>query len=432
MEARERQRIAGLGTLVLAIVVLGAIGWVIRDFNGVRFAQVGALVWGGGVFVTFVLGTAYLSRRLLPLQTNQGWSDGFRLLWRNYLMGAANFLYGRPRVSAVDVLAAAAAASKKTGGNDMEPSPSFKLIGAGFLFSHQVAAITRGNSYVRAAGPGLIILGQGETIAQIFDLRPQARRMNVSAITRDGIPVDTSVTVTFQVRRPAPQRRPRSVERDDIPYPYDRDAIFDLTYTSTMGDDAKLEWTEQVCPQAATLLVTEIGKYTLDDLLLSAAAEPMGEIRDRIRTALLEQQGDEHLQTLSRGIDILGVGVGPLELPEDITKKRLTTWQVEWENRITQQTIGGEIEARRLYAQAMARAQAENVEKLLVSIETMRRQGGMDLHQVIMLRLVEMVEANSHSLTVIPPAARAFLDELASEASSELRRALDEDQGSAS
>ncbi len=430
MEARDRQRIAGLGTLVLAIGVLGVIGWVIQDFNGVSFAEVGALIWGGGVLITFILGTAYLSRRLLPLQGNQGWSDGFRLLGRNYLMGAANFLYGRPRISATEVLATAAAASKKKGASEMELPPSFKLIGAGFLFSHQAAAITYGNSYVRPAGPGLVILRSGEKIAQVFDLRPQSRKMNVSAITRDGIPVETNVSVTFQVRRPASdQRRARSIERDAIPYPYDRDALFDLTYTASVGDDAKLEWTEQVCPQAATLLVTEIGKYTLDELLLSAGAEPMGEIRDRIKSGLKEQQEDDHLQTLSRGIDIMNVSVGPLELPKDVTAKRLATWQASWQNRVAMEDVGNDLETQRLYTQALTRAQAENIEKLLVSIENMRQQTDVELHQVVMLRVVELLEAIAASRVLIPPSARALLADLAGEATSEIRQALESQSG---
>lgn len=425
MDTRDRQFIPGLGVLLLAILALGAVGWLLHDFNGVRFAGGGALIWGGGVLITFVLGTAYLSRRLLPLQGNLGWSEGFRLLWRNYTMGAANLLYGRPRVAAT-----AAAIAKKKNPDEMELSPSFRLIGAGFLFSHQAAAVTYGNSYVRAAGPGLVILRPGEVIAQVFDLRPQSRKMNVSAITRDGIPVETSVSVTFQVRRPAAdQRRPRSVESDAIPYPYDRDAIFDLTYTSSVGDDAKLEWTEQVCPQAATLLVTEIGKYALDELLLSAGAEPMGEIRDRIRNGLKEQQGDDHLQTLSRGIDILGVGVGPLELPPDVTAKRLATWQAGWQNRVALEDLGNDLETQRLYTQALTRAQAENIEKLLVSIDHMRQQSGVELHQVVMLRVVELLEAIAASRVLIPPEARSLLTDLAGEATSEIRQALSSRSG---
>lgn len=419
MDTRDRQFIPGLGTLLLAILVLGAIGWVLHDFNGVSFAEGGALIWAGGVLITFVLGTAYLSRRLLPVQGNLGWSEGFRLLWRNYTMGAANLLYGRPRV------APPTTSSKKKNPDEMELSPSFRYIGAGFLFSHQAAAVTYGNSYVRAAGPGLVILRPGEVIAQVFDLRPQSRKMSVSAITRDGVPVETSVSVNFQVRRPTPdQRRPRSIESDVIPYPYDRDAIFDLTYTASVGDDAKLEWTEQVCPQAATLLVTEIGKYTLDELLVSAGAEPMSEIRDRIKSELKEQQGDDHLQMLSRGIDILGVGVGPLELPADVTAKRLATWQAGWQDRATLEDVGNDLETQRLYNEALTRAQAENIEKLLVSIDNMRRESGVELHQVVMLRVVELLEAIAASRVIIPPAARSLLTDLAGEATGEIRQAL--------
>jgi regulator of protease activity HflC (stomatin/prohibitin superfamily) len=248
-------------------------------------------------------------------------------------------------------------------------------------------------------------------------------------VTRDGIPVETSVSVTFQVRRPsADRRRPRSIEADVIPYPYDRDALFDLTYIASVGDEEKRGWTDQVAPQAATLLVTEIGKYTLDDLLVSGGAEPMADIRERIKAALKDQQGDEHLQSLTKGIDILGVGVGGLELPPEVLAKRLSTWQVEWRNRIDQELVSGNIEAQRAYQQARARAQIENIENLLMSIEDMRRQSGVELHKIIMLRLMEIVEAISATRTLGRPTARAALTSMTSEATTELRQALGMDE----
>lgn len=414
MEERERQFIPGLGILLLAIVLLGAIATLLRDSNGVPFGVGGAVLWGGAVLVTFILGTAYISRRLLPLQGNLGWSEGFRLLWRNYTMGAANLLYGRRPASATP-------GSKKKKPQTDELSPSFGLLGAGFLFSHQAAAITRGNGYSRADGPGLVFLHGGESIAQLFDLRPHSRRQSVSALTRDGIPVETSVSITFQVRRPSTdQRRPRSIESDAIPYPYDRDALFDLTYTASVVDDDKRDWTEQVAPQAATMLVTEIGKYTLDELLVGAGSEPMSEIRERIKAGLKEQQTNSEFQMLSKGIDIVGVGVGALELPGEVVAKRITTWQVAWRNRISQEVVSGDIEAQRLYAQARARAQVENIENLLTSIEAMRKQTGVDLHQVVMLRVVEILEAVLATRALGPMASRAAL----TEATSELRQAL--------
>ena len=82
----------------------------------------------------------------------------------------------------------------------------------------------------------------------MFDLRDQSRSREVHATTRDGIPIATSVTVVFHVRRLAPgQRRPRSVEMDTIPYPYDRSALFHLTYAgSVTGDDIRLSWADQM------------------------------------------------------------------------------------------------------------------------------------------------------------------------------------------
>lgn len=435
MEKEERQFIPGLSILLLAIFLLGVIGALLHDFKGVGYGAAGAFIWGGATLVTFILGTAYLSRRLLPLQDNPGWSEGFRLLWRNYTMGAANLLYGRPR----EPLATTAAARKKKTTPQSGLAPSFRLLGAGFLFSHEAAAITRGNSYRRAAGPGLVFLNPGESIAQVFDLRPQSRSLPVSAMTKDGIPVETSVSVTFQVRRPTPGSQPRSIVADDIPYRYDRDALFELNYSSSVSEDDRRGWTEQVCPQAASLLVTEIAKFTLDDLLEGAAAAPLSQIKKRVEEGLRELQrpdeddaADDLLssskalrQTLPRGIEITGVGVGGLQLPEDVTKKRVTTWQIGWKNQISQEVISGELEAHKLFQRARARAQVESIQQLLSSIETMRQQSGVELHEVVMLRLMEMAESMSADLALRRLDQRGRLIELSAEAASELRHALE-------
>ncbi len=420
MEKRERQFIPGLSILMLAAVALGTIGALLHDFNGVGYGWVGALLWAGGLLVTFLLGTVYLSRRLLPIQGNSGWSEAFRLLWRNYASGVTALINGQRREPIATALK-----KKKTKGPSL--APSFSFIGAGFLFSHEAAAVTRGSGYVRAVGPGLVFLRPGERIAQVFDLRTQTRKQGVSATTRDGIPVETSVSVTFQVRRLSPdERRPRSIAADPVPYPYDREAIFQLNYAGSMaGSEERLSWTEQVCPAAATLLVSEIGKYTLDQLLVGAAAAPLGKIRDAIKSGLLAMQQGEEKQVLSRGIELLGVGVGPLELPEEVLAKRIATWQVAWNNRVAHEMITGDLEAQRLYQEARARAQVENIENLLTSIEVIRQQSQAELHEVVMNRLVEVLEALSASRALSQAAPRTQLAGLASTTSRELRQIME-------
>lgn len=420
MEKRERQFIPGLSVLLLSVVVFGLIGSLLHDYKGVPYGAVGGVIWAGALLLTFLLGTAFISRRLLPVQGNPGWSEGFRLLWRNYMMGAAQILAGRQREVVTTTI------KKKKSAAPVQ-SPSFELIGAGFLFSHEAAAITRGNSYQRADGPGLVLLQPGEMITQVFDLRTQSRRMSVGAITRDGIPVETSVSVSFHVRRLKPgERRPRSVEADNIPFRYDRDAIFDLNYASAVsGVEERLGWTEQVCPQAATLLVSEIGKYTLDQLLDSAGAEPMGKIKANILNGLQAQQKDDEGQLLPKGIEIVGVGVGGLELPDDVHKKRLTTWQVEWQNKIETELVGAEVEMMRQHNQARARAQVESIEKLLQSIEIMRQQSQTETYEAVMARLYELMEVMLANDALRRMASRTHLLTQASEASSQLHQILE-------
>jgi regulator of protease activity HflC (stomatin/prohibitin superfamily) len=326
-----------------------------------------------------------------------------------------------------DPMASGAVKKKKTPTSDLPLS--FGIIGAGFLFSHQAAAITRGGAYSRAAGPGFVFLNPGESVARLFDLRPQSRKEDVNATTRDGIPVKTSVSVTFQVRRLSPhQRRPRSVELDDIPYRYDPDALFELNYAFTMAGEEQRAWTEQVSSQAATLLVGEIGKYTLDELLVSGGAGPLKEIKQNIKLALESQQEPETHQTLPRGIEVVGVGVGGLEMPDQVALQRLTTWQVEWQNKVSQELVGGEIEVQRLIAQARARAQMENLENLLMSIESMRHQSQTELHDLVMRRLVETLEAMTASRSLAQPDSHPPILDRASEASSQMRQLLEQDE----
>jgi hypothetical protein len=118
------------------------------------------------------------------------------------------------------------------------------------------------------------------------------------------------------------------------------------------------------------------------------------------------------------------VGVGGLELPPDVLAKRLSTWQVEWRNRIAQETVGADIEAQRIYQQARARAQVENIRTLLLSIEEMRRQSGIELQEVIMLRLTEVLESLSAARALAAQPAQAAIASQVIEATSELRQLL--------
>jgi len=54
-------------------------------------------------------------------------------------------------------------------------------------------------SFVEAKGPGLVFIENGQKISNVIDLRPQSRKEEVLAYTRNGIQVSSQVSVTFSL-----------------------------------------------------------------------------------------------------------------------------------------------------------------------------------------------------------------------------------------
>lgn len=418
MEEKERSFIPGPGTLLLAIVLLSALGGIWRDANGVRFGSVGVIIWGGATLASFVLGTAYLSRRLLPIEGERGWSEGFRLLWHNYLLQFDNLLFRRQKVGPPT---RKANKKKKSAANDLPPS--FATLKAGVLPSRQAAIVARRQRGNHAEGPGLIILRKGEQILQVFDLRPQIRQLTTGATTRDGILLDVAMTITFQTRHRAASASGDRNEPDDLPYPYDGAALMMMAKSASIVDGEKRPWTERVTAQATALLSARIGRYTLDQLIAGGSRRPLDEIATNIKSEL-EQPWADGLQNPASGLEILDVTVAPLELPAEIINRRTATWQINWQNRISQEIVIGDIEARTTYQRARAQAQVENIERLLLNIEAMRGQGGAELQEIILLRLMEVVKAISADRVPRVDAPNSTYRELAAEASRELESVL--------
>jgi hypothetical protein len=89
---------------------------------------------------------------------------------------------------------------------------------------------------------------------------------------------------------------------------------------------------------------------------------------------------------------VLGVGVGGLQLPDGVRDQQFLTWRADWQRKIQVAHASGDAEAMRRMKRAQARAQIEIIENITHSIETMRQEEGVDLSQVIMLRMIEALE----------------------------------------
>jgi regulator of protease activity HflC (stomatin/prohibitin superfamily) len=370
---KERKDWGILGLLV-ALLLLLLVGAFLEDTQNISHDYLVSVSWLLFAGLTFVLGLVYFAQYVSPLRGEDGWWAGFLLLVQAYMKA------GEQRLEFGD--AGNKKKKKPAARTEVDKLPSsLKSLNAGFIRGYQVLAITKGSSYVRPAGPGFVVLYKGEQIWRVIDLRPQRRSQAVKAKTRDGIPIETSVIVTFQVRR-----NPGGSE-DDLLYPFDRDAIFHVSYDETVDEQGQRRpWTQQLTPPAAAILANEIPKHSLDELTRAVdGVSPIDEIRQTITR-------DLQRRFLPKGIEVLFVGIGGLTLPDGVRDQQFLTWQAEWLRKIRAENASSDAEVVRRMRQARARAQIEIIENITHSIETMRQEEDTDLSQIIMLRMIEALE----------------------------------------
>ena len=367
---QERKEWGILG-LLLALLLLIILGRFLRDAQGQPHEWLVSYIWLFMAGAAFVLGLIYYAQFVSPLRGEQGWGAGFFLLWDAYIKVAEKRLdFSEPDPKK----------KKPIASTDIDRLPaSLKSLNAGFIKGYQVLAITKGDSYVRPAGPGFVLLYKGEQIWRVIDLRPQRRSQTVATKTRDGIPIETTVSVTFQVRRNAAE--------DDLLYPFDPEAIFHVSYDETVDEHGNmLAWTRQLTPPAAAILANEIPKHSLNEL--TRAEESVWPLEEIKQTIIRDLQR----RFLPKGIEVLGVGVGELTFPEGVRDQQFRTWQTEWLRKIQATQASGDAEVVRRVKRARARAQIEIIESIINNIDMMRREEGSDLSQIIMLRMIEALE----------------------------------------
>jgi hypothetical protein len=235
-------------------------------------------------------------------------------------------------------------------------------------------------------------LKAGESIAEVVDLRKHVRSQDVTVNTRDGIPIVTSVKIVFRVKQ-AEQNQTRG----QLEYPYDKSVIFQVSQAVSIDEQRELlPWTEQIAPQAASYLVSEVAQFTLNELSQEPAL--FNGIQRRVRRQLRSNFD-------SMGIMILDVGVSMRELPEAIVQQRLAIWRAPWQSQIRVQLASSDANSLRQMKRARAHAQVEIIQNIMQNIDEMRRTEGATLPQVVTLRIIEALGdavSNNNLKTHIP------------------------------
>jgi regulator of protease activity HflC (stomatin/prohibitin superfamily) len=185
-------------------------------------------------------------------------------------------------------------------------------------------------------------------------------------------------------------------------------------------------WSEQLGPRAAAKLVTELAARNLDDLypVEGQSVSPLAAIQQRLKREL-QQEAD------MLGLDVLAVSIGRLTLPEDVTRQRIKTWRSRWQKEIQVQQARGDAETIRRVKRARARVQVEIIHNIIQNIERMRRQDAADLSQIVLLRMIEVLEEASADASVQALIPEQVITDLLLDTSSQMRRLLDDSSSGA-
>lgn len=362
--------------LRLAAVILflcAIVPYFLKDSFGFFYRLDGSYFWIVALITSFLAGTFYFSQFLLPLPWQSSWYEAFRLTIRHnfpFTVTLVRWFFVRPKNTGAFPEAA------------KDLPPSFTKHKAGIIRSYQAPVIFKGASFIRGAGPGFLRLKQGEMVVQVIDLRRHFRTMPVKVLTRDGITLTTGVSTMFQVKS---EENPPD---DKLQYPFSQEAIFNVNYLGNFNvdDDSPLLWSDRVCRQAASALIGEVSRYSLDELFQpdESRASPLEKIKGKI-TKQMSRTFDKY------GIEIILVGVSPFQVPEDINEERILIWQSEWERKIEVEQGSALAERLRRLKLARARAQIEMIEKLTEGLESVH-QSGQDVTDILALRLIEAIE----------------------------------------
>ncbi len=378
-----------IATLLLSILA----GLFFKDYREVPYGWFLTLIWLVAAFFSLAFGILYYARFILPHHEGESWLEGVAMILRG------GFQLGPPPQP-----------SKKSEdfSGQKELATCFYSLRAGILKSHQVLAINRGTQFARAAGPGYVRLGTGEIIDQMIDLRKHVRSQDIIINTRDGIPLETMVKVTFQIKQSE-----NDAPGGNLVIPYHKNAVFLIAQAGSYdAENGFLPWAEQLAPQAASYAVSEMAQFTLNELSQNPGL--MKGVQNRVRR-LLRSNFD------SMGIKVYGVSVSLKELPQEIIDQRMENWRVPWQSKITAQQAVSDAERMKRMKQARARVQVEIIQKIMRSIDEIRQREDAALPQIVTLRIIEALDEAISSQSLETPIPGQVLAELTQETTNQMQ-----------
>lgn len=227
------------------------------------------------------------------------------------------------------------------------------------------------------AATGSHFLHGFETLREVVDLRDQIRlRTDMDVYTRDGLRVKAvDVQVIFRV---AGGGRARSQLQ---PYPFDAGALRRVVYGRAVAAGGLAPaWAEAVAEKASSVVTRHIGGHLLSQLIAqkekqgiaapadreapaarqAPAAPPPANARQQLSLSLYSEAAAREFA--AAGVELIWIGVGTLETPEEVAQELIEAWQADLSARLKGGRYNLEDDERRARAQVLEKFVGEVAE----------------------------------------------------------------------
>ena len=259
--------------------------------------------------------------------------------------------------------------------------------------------------FQRVLSAGKHSLKRYEYIHAVLNLQPQRRTADsFAAFSRDGIELRVGLSLVYRLKMGS-----QAITRDN-PYPYDETAVRKAAYLQTVVDEKGTvsTWDETPLNMAKSTLIGILAGYRLDEIIFPerAGEEPYRTLRNELLRKL-------RIKLDELGIDLQGVGIHRLDLPEGVTEQYIDYWKSHWESHMMLNMVDGKATAIEEMEIARAEAEITMIQAIQEGIQRARREGATaHMEEIVALRLVEALEMMARQSQQASPLPNSLLPQL--------------------
>ncbi len=267
------------------------------------------------------------------------------------------------------------------------------------VYNDSAAVLERAGHFTRVESQGFPALHPFEKVYTVIDLRPRRETSEVSAMSKEGIPITCEADIQFQISEG--DSRPTATS----PFPASEYEIFRAA-TSTWVLEASLpketrdmDWSSRILMgEAVGYLRSILAQQPLDALIgLSdgGTANPREEIRQELERSL-------RAAAPNLGARILRVELGDIRVEDSVTQQWIEAWKANWEQQNAHERAKGRAEEIRHLEEAKTRAHLLMIRNLLGAFQPMLSRQQTVTSKLVLARLFMVLSrAPSDPLTRI-------------------------------